>query len=411
MRNIYYLILLVAIGVVVYFMIPKSPFALDDYGQIVRNISVHRIQNIPLFFTQSIAFPGQGQSLLTYYYKPFLYTFYSFLYALGNGSSFPFHSFQLALYILNALLVFLLFNKFFSKNMSFLLSIIFLLHPANNEVVSYIASLQDTLFLFFGITALNLLTLKDTKKLLTVISVSILILFSIFSKETGLLFLTISIVYLIIFKTNLVKYYLVSFIFSGLIYLGLKLLALNHVILVLLSTPIQQMPFKDRIIIIPKIIYFYLKELLFPSMYFPDVKLLQNTNIITSIGPLLAIILILILIVFIGIFIKHYYSSYFSIFIFFTTWFVIGISFHSQIIPLDVPIATRWLYFPIVGALGMVGVVLSIIKSWTIKIKYKRMLLIAYIIYVSLLVFEIEAEQLSYLRLNPQNKIINSLNN
>jgi hypothetical protein len=48
-----------------------------------------------------------------------------------------------------------------------------------------------------------------------------------------------------------------------------------------------------------------------------------------------------------------------KVWIFFICWFVIGISLHLQIIPLEVIVAKRWLYVPIAGIFGAIGFYLN----------------------------------------------------
>src|SRR5471030_2610944 len=86
-----------------------------------------------------------------------LYFSYAILYFLGNGSLLPFHIFQLSLYLISVLLIYLIFLKFFGSKIAFLLSLIFLTHPVNEEIVAYIGDLQDVLFFFFGVSSLYLI--------------------------------------------------------------------------------------------------------------------------------------------------------------------------------------------------------------------------------------------------------------
>ncbi|MDE2589012.1 MAG: tetratricopeptide repeat protein, partial [Patescibacteria group bacterium] len=50
------------------------------------------------------------------------------------------------------------------------------------------------------------------------------------------------------------------------------------------------------------------------------------------------------------------YKPFFTLYLFFSIWFVVGIGLYTQIFPIDGTVADRWFYFPIVGLLGMVGV-------------------------------------------------------
>ena len=57
----------------------------------------------------------------------------------------------------------------------------------------------------------------------------------------------------------------------------------------------------------------------------------------------------------------------FSQFIFFSLWGILGLSMLLQIIPLDMTVADRWFYFPMIGVLGLVGIAFRILQ----KVSYR----------------------------------------
>src|SRR5258708_14907634 len=101
---------------------------------------------------------------------------------LFGENAFFFHFLQVLLFVTNAVLVFLLLKKFINSHLVFVLSLIFLVHPINQTVAAYIATLQDTLFFFFGMLAL-LVTIANKVKYSQLIVFSLLAL-SLLSKET-----------------------------------------------------------------------------------------------------------------------------------------------------------------------------------------------------------------------------------
>jgi len=277
-----------------------------------------------------------------------------------------------------------------------LLSLIFLVHPANEEIVAYIGALQDVLFFFFGMCSLCLIIKTNGKIIPTLILSSLLVLFSLFSKETGVLFLFIIPVYVFIFQRQRLKYYLASFACVGAVYLSLRIIASRSVMFYLLNSPIQHMSLGQRAIIMPKILYSYFKELFFPSISLPDFTYLQSTNIMQSVFPFLVVVSLLFFLAVFGYLIYKYRKPAFPALVFFTIWMLLGFGAHSQILPLDVIFATRWMYFPLAGALGILGICLGIIKSWPVK--YKKIMLIALVLYICF--FVLATERISFIRMN-----------
>src|SRR6266404_3067038 len=141
---------IVIIGLIVYFNSLFNGFVGDDLGQIVTNQAITSLSNIPNFFFGGTFYNGSLTSLSGGYYRPIVSLTYALLYSFLNGNPFPFHLFQLVIHILNTIFVFLIFRFFLKKNISFLLALLFLLHPIQSEAVDYIADLEDIMFFFFG---------------------------------------------------------------------------------------------------------------------------------------------------------------------------------------------------------------------------------------------------------------------
>jgi len=75
--------------------------------------------------------------------------------------------------------------------------------------------------------------------------------------------------------------------------------------------------------------------------------------------------------------------KYFKLFIYFSAWFFIGVAIHLQIIPLDRKIAERWMYFPIVGLIGMAGTMLETLVMDLKNIRIVTTVLILIIVVLS----------------------------
>jgi protein O-mannosyl-transferase len=359
------------IGLVVFFNGIFNGFVGDDALQITENLNIRSLQNIPTFFLGSTFFNGGGQALLGAYYKPMLSIFYAIVYSISGSQAFVFHLFQILLCIINASILFLVFGRFFRREIAFILALIFLVHPINSESAFYISATQEVLYFFFGILALLILQTYQSGK--AMLLSGIFLLCSMLSKETGILFLMVTWASVYIFNKKRI------FLWSGVlaailaIYLIFRFHAVGLLTLSAISSPIQKLPILARIATMPEIFLFYLKTFLFPldlsvSYQWFYTKFSLNTFFF----PLAIDIISAILILLVGLKIRKKYKKYFKAYVLFSVWLVFGILFHSQIFPLDQTVADRWFYFPIVGLLGMTGAAL---EAFNFKMKNQWILI------------------------------------
>ncbi len=355
--------ILALVGFIGYFNSLFGAFVWDDVSQIAQNTGMHSLAVIPkLFFYSNHTF-----------YRPIFFSCLALLYSLFGQQVFFYHLMQLCIHTANAILVFLLFTKFFEKRLSFLLSLLFLIHPINVEAVAYISAISDPLFVFFGLLALHLM-IQDRVSLQTTLVASGLMLLSLLTKETGIIMLFIIVLYNLLFKKRravvmilftalpISVYLLFRFVFAHTFYSGV-----HHV-------PIGHASFFERLITIPKIIFFYLSTCFLPlRLAISQHWIVRSMTFSDFWAPLLTDIVFFASLVGISIACYRRNKKVLRLFLFFFWWFLAGLSMYIQIIPLDMTVADRWFYVPLVGLLGMTGVALQQIK---IHKQYLRILAI-----------------------------------
>ncbi|NMB56598.1 hypothetical protein GYA19_01505, partial [Candidatus Beckwithbacteria bacterium] len=389
-----YILCLILIGFLIFFPTFFNGFVWDDEEQIVNNQAVHSLANLPSFFIGSTFNSGGNNSMEGLYYKPLMPTTFAFIYSIFGSSAFFFHLFQVILHILNSILVFLTLQYFLEGNQEkksflisllpkqesikinsmlfpFILSLFFLLHPINTETVAYISAYQDILFFFFGIVALVLLIKFEEKsnsrllqklyknETLVFFYTFLLLLLSILSKETGALFWGIILLFVVFYKKTSKFNWLAGLVFLPLVYAFLRFAIAKVYFVKHDLMPIMRISFIQRLYTLPKVIFYYLKTLVFPK----DLAISQHWVILQPDFLNFYLPLIIILLFFFGLtlylihLIKQQDKNW-KEFLFFYLWFLIGIIIHSQIIALDMTVAERWFYFPFVGLLGMLGLII-----------------------------------------------------
>jgi hypothetical protein len=386
LKNWQAIVVIVVIGIAVYSVGLTNPFQGDDNSQIVSNVPVHSLSNIKLFFEGSTFYAGKGLSpLWGVYYKPLMTTVYSLIYSLFGPHPIYYHLVQLALCIGSTILLYLFFRFSFKPVLALILALIFLVHPIDSQVVYAIPSMQDALFFFFGILGLYLLVKysKPTKankdwsiKILPIVALCMLL--SLLSKETGILFVLMSLMYLWIFDNRRRLYSYAGIVaLPVIIWLVLRVNAVGlgrnpHADL------IDKVSLTGRLMNMPSIIQFYLAKFVWPLKLSTDYNWVNSTFSIKHVLlPLFVSILTLGLIIYTGLQVhKKASKAQFYSYIFFFIWLCLGVAACLQIIPLDSTASEPWFYFPIAGLLGMIGIMLGTV----VQVRAKSLVIISVIV-------------------------------
>lgn len=384
-------------GYFLYFPSLFNGFVSDDFYQIVNNSFVHSLANIPKLFLGS-TFSVSNGSPVGHYYRPFMPIAFTIIYSLFGQQPFYFHLFQITLHILNTILLYLTLIMLFSlinakakekkwnnlsgslkikyqrqygstaktamipdlisNSFSFYLALIFLVHPINTETVAYIADLQDILFFFFGILSFFTMLKNGLHSYRQLLLVCVFLFFSLLSKETGIAFIIILLFYVWLFyKNKFVQFLLTNTVFIGL-YLFMRIVVAHIGYAKDLLIPIANLNLFERLLNLPTITFFYIKTFLFPKdLITYQLWTVKEANFSQFFLPLLAVVLFFGLLIYFLILLKDREPFVFKLYLFFFLWFVIGLGLHSQILPLEMTVEDRWFYFPLVGILGMSGII------------------------------------------------------
>ncbi|MEI8348528.1 MAG: tetratricopeptide repeat protein [Candidatus Omnitrophota bacterium] len=137
------IIFIILSAVVVYWNSLGGKFMWDDFGLIKDNAYITHHVNIPVFFTRDM---GVGSNVQSNYYRPLQMVTNKIDYMFWGVNPLGYHITNLIFHILTALVLFWLLNVLFNKkNISFVASLLFVVHPVHVEAVSYISGRSDSL--------------------------------------------------------------------------------------------------------------------------------------------------------------------------------------------------------------------------------------------------------------------------
>src|SRR6266568_920400 len=160
------ILILFVVGFLTYFSSFTNQFVWDDYHFFNQNILIQDLSHInQIFFSNTTA----GAGVSSNYYRPFTSLTYALDHTLFGWNVIEMHISNTLFHCINAALLFLLlFMLRFGKVKSFLVSLIFLIHPIQTEAVTYLSSRGDVLYTFFLLLSLLFFTITCYRNGITI---------------------------------------------------------------------------------------------------------------------------------------------------------------------------------------------------------------------------------------------------
>ena len=350
---------LILLGIIVYANMLFNKFVWDDITYIWFNPDVHTIDLGLLFSENSFNF-ASGQ------YRALTALYFAFVYSLFGTNTFFYHVLQLFMHLANVILVYFLFKKYFSVAISFFLSVIFLVHPIQVESVSFIGASGNLLFFLFGILSLHLVLKQSLfEKKYVQLLIAILLLLSLLAKETGLGFSVLGIVFVYAFNRKKIWNIILISVLALACYFAIRF-GIGHIYFnnehLKNVIPINNLSFEQRLLTIPAVLFYYLWTFVYPAkLAINQLWVVIEPSFQNFYLPLGIILSLFMIAVWFGRSLRK--GNNFIMYWLFLLWFSVGMGIHSQIIPLDMTVADRWFYFPMVGLLGMIGFMLTSVSS------------------------------------------------
>ena len=351
------ILLFVVVGFSLYGNTLNNELFWDDDQFILQNQYIKDWQHFPKFFSENLI-AGAGQA--SDYWRPALLTVFAIEWHLWGPSEFGFHLTNILFHVADALLLFYVLQKLFSKkSLSLFVCLIFLIHPLQTEAVSYANSLGDSLSVFFMFASILLYLNFRSKQVPITESYSfygsiVCFILALLSKETAIILPGLLILCDFVFSktqnrnSNLKS--LISdlwpFFATALAYIILRATALNFVNTFNLYN--EQNIFTSsifvRIFTFFRILTEYVSLIFWPQILHMERSVQVATNLFAMDVMLGAGIFLLLITIAVASIKKNPLLS-FGVF-----WFFIGLALTSNIlVPINGLLYEHWLYLPIIG--------------------------------------------------------------
>ena len=336
-ETIFFLILIMILGFLVYGNSLNGKFVWDDSYLVQNNVYLENWSYLPYLFTKNIGEGGRG---IYYFYRPLQMLTYMVDRFLWKLNPIGYHLTNTLLHILVALGVYWLVNILYEdKLLSLFTSLFFVVHPVHTEAVTYISGRGDSLAALFMlisvISYIKNLSLMDIKFYAIMILSYIL---ALLSRENSLILPVLLVLYHYTFKKKLKMALFLPLLGLACIYIvlraGIFKFLLPHTVCP--TTILQRMP--GFFVAITN----YARILLLPfdlHMEYGD-KLFNWNNY----KALLGIVIFVSPIIYALRIRNRNNLIFFSIF-----WFFAILLPSSNLYPLNAYMAEHWLYLPSIG--------------------------------------------------------------
>ena len=331
-----HLTLIIFLGFAVYANSLKSGFIWDDAALVRDNTLIKDWSKAGHLFGENI-----GSGALTEFssYRPLQMLTYSVDYSVWKLNVFGYHLTNIILHILAALLVYWLVSLLFSTPLlSFLTSMLFVVHPVHTEAVSYISGRSDSLCAVFMLLCLvyyiKAISLEGS---IFSLLIPLTYILALLSKEYALITPVLLLVYNYTFKKKSPVKYFLTIIGITVIYVLLRVSVLQiGPAYADAGTFIQRMP--GFLVSLAE----YSRILLFPF----GLHMEYGWKFFSFMDPKAVLGALILLSLFVYWFRKR---SGPPIVLFSTLWFIAALLPVSNLYPVNAYMAEHWLYLPSIG--------------------------------------------------------------
>lgn len=382
-----------------------NTFVWDDEQFIYKNSYVQSF-NLERIFSESTT---SGAGIQSNYYRPLTTTSFALDHAIWGFAPAGFHLTNLLLHIGAGVLLFLILARLrLTAFTSFVLSLIFLIHPIQTEAVTYINSRGDSLYAFFGFMSIYIFIrliqskrtqvslggiLFPTPKWLLGVLVAVTYLCSILAKEIGitiggLLFLVFL---LVVYQQQTIKRTVLSFVKElkkyrtemitlfccavlALFYLYLRSTSLNfqNSFDFYQDASTYSQSLMVRLLTFTHVFFVYVRLLLVP---FP-LHMERTIELVTSLRSPWPWLFLMTNVGLLAMAVRKLRQGK-PLLLFGFIWFFLALLPVSGIIPINGILYEHWLYVPMVGFfIVMLSLVRSLPAQWQTHIRNKKLLVL-----------------------------------
>jgi len=339
-KNIIYVSLIILLSLISYVNVFDNEFVWDDHIFILENTDIKSFSNIPYFFKEDV----DGL------YRPLRSLHYTIAYSIFKKNEFGYHLNAVFFHIAISILIFFIIKNIIGrKSIALVSSLIFAVHPIHTERVANMTAGFDLLgiFLFLLSFYFYILSSKNNVKKYFIFSL-IFFIIALFASEEAITLPLIIILYEFSFNREKFskKFIKVNFIRNYLPYFMIALLyiLLRFFILGIGGRTEEYLAgsFYITMLTMTKVYVKYIILLLFPI----NLTLFQEVPVAKGffdIGVLISLFILAIIFIYT---VKNYKKNivFFSVF-----WFFITLIPMSNIVPIQMFMAERYLYVPSIG--------------------------------------------------------------
>jgi protein O-mannosyl-transferase len=380
-KIMFHIALIILITTLVYINSFKNEFVFDDHLHILENTQIRYKENTLNFFKQ----PFMD------IYRPLRSIHYMIIYSISKENPIGYHLNRLLLHSLITILIYLITKALTKKtNIPLITSLIFAVHPIHTGRVTNITASFDMLGILFMLLSLYLYMIsrkegskeKHSKNKITIIYISSICtaILALLSSEEAIILPLIIILYELCFnnynKNNIrdIIKIILPFAIIDILYIILRFFILN---IGARTTEYIGGNIYFTVLTMSKVIIKYITLLVAPL----NLTLYHNIQIPTSILNLKVIVSIAIIATLITITIKSY--KYNKIITFIISWFFITLIPFSNILPLRIIMAERYLYLPSFAFCLLIGILINQIYNLKQINRSKLMAIILSIILIA----------------------------